>query len=336
MAPVPTTACDASSIPARDNRSSNNSSVDSIRRCGLYINLTVKDPSEAVQRKVGKKIEQCSLPRPIKAIAKRSAPRLAREVATPAAVAGQVSRKLAEKIPRKLAQRGIEADAVPVYHRGPYVVMRITVRRVDVLRFVNSRDVAAVAPAPLTKTSSNSDEPGGEAAVAVPPSHLPAVSSSSPATTLTVAMAFRELWDAVIRRGRRQEVGEARADIGELWPKFLTAVWVLMFALAGSRKKEWLESTVLPLIVQRRIVRSLQDLLDAKLERKRLVADGVVLNETDQCRYFYSQISRLDDDLNDGMKGIGVALPQQPAKQIAETIRSRTVARQILGTSSPN
>jgi hypothetical protein len=297
------------SCSARAETEYNNAFRTYHREEALYINVTVRDHSEAVQRKVEKKIDRSSLPHPIKALAKRSAPRLASEVATPADTALGVSRKLADKIPRKLRERGIRADVVPVYRQGPYVVMKLTVRHVDVLRLVNAVELAT-HPRTLQPTNAGTRD----AAFATPP-------GTKPLDTLTVGAAFQALWSALFQRNDRK--GLSRNS--DVWPKFLTAMWVMVFALAGSRGKNWLETSLIPGIVQRRMVPSLQTMLEGNLERKRLVAEGVVLNEADQCRYFYSHLSRLEDERIEGTKGLRLALPA-PALTPISALRPRIVA----------
>lgn len=235
----------------------------------LYINVTVKDHTAAVKSKVEKKIDKSSLPVPIKAVMHQTAPRIASDLATRKQVAGQLSSKLADKIPRKLANKGITAVLSPVYHQGPYVVMKLTVVHVDVLHLVNHKDQQK-------STATDRTAQGKESGV-IASTDIPA----------TLGEAARLFWDA-LRRERRH----ARAD---LWPKFLTLMWMLLFWLVGPHRRRWVESVALPKLIQRKMVPSLQTMLDLNMERKQLVADGVVLTEAQQCRYFYEHLWELQD-----------------------------------------
>jgi hypothetical protein len=239
----------------------------------LYINVTVKDHTAAVKSKVGKKIDKSSLPHPMKVVMHQTAPRIASDLVTTKQMTGQLSKKLVDKIPRKLANKGITAVVSPVFRQGPFVVLKLNVVHVDVLRLINHKDPKKSKTPDRTAQGKERD---AEVTIVSPPD-VPA----------TLGEAARQFWHAL-----RRERQNAHAD---LWPKFLTVVWMLLFWLIGPHRRRWIESVALPKVIQRRMVPSLQKMLDLNMERKQLVADGVVLTEAEQCRYFFEHHSELHD-----------------------------------------
>jgi hypothetical protein len=268
----------------------------------LYINVTVKDHTAAVKSKVEKKIDKSSLPHPIKVVMHQTAPKMASDFVTTKQMAGQLSNKLVDKIPRKLANKGVTAVLSPVFHRGPFVVLKLNVLHVDVLRLINHD-----ADRPKSSPAAQGKESDADAVAA-------------PALPATLGEAAKQLWDA-LRRQRRC----AKAD---LWPKFLTLVWMLLFWLIGPHRQQWVESVALPKVIQRKMVPSLQTMLDLNMERKHLVADGRVLTEREQCRYFFEHLSELRDAEDSaaptGLLPVVVVAPalKQASKAVISPVRA--------------
>jgi hypothetical protein len=213
----------------------------------LYINVTVIDHSAAVKRKVGKKIEKSSLPKPLKSIASRTAPKIAGDyLVTPKLMATTLVEKLMVKIPRKLSDKGITAEIEPVFQEGPYVVMQLHVHHVDLVKFVVKQNNPTAA-----------------------------------SLTTTPRLAWFDL---------ARTVDENPAQV---WSKLMILFWICLFSLVGTATLSYLESYVVPRIVQSKMEATLQELLDQKLEKKQLEAHGVVLKECNQARYFYSQVAKI-------------------------------------------
>jgi hypothetical protein len=111
-----------------------------IAKSVLYMNIHILDASEAIKRKVKKKVDNSHLPFPFKSLAKRAAPAMISNMMTTARLGKKVSTKLVRKLPAKMKEKGITAVAEEVYREGPYAVFQLQIQHVDALRLAGSRE----------------------------------------------------------------------------------------------------------------------------------------------------------------------------------------------------
>lgn len=59
--------------------------------------------------------------------------------------------------------------------------------------------------------------------------------------------------------------------------------------LMGTNNQQWVEGQYLPKIVQKKLEAAMGEVLSEKLEKRKMVADTLVLNEERQARYFFAR-----------------------------------------------
>lgn len=221
----------------------------------LYLNISVLDPSEAVKHKVGKQIDKSNLPPPLKKFASKAAPKIASDLVTATVVAKQMSGKLCEKIPRKMQEKGMTVIVEPVFQEGPYVVLQLQVHHIDTFKLA--------CPPEIEKHKDLSTMEAVELA---------------PITPSTAWADFRCAWNANDPKRKA---------------KFMVFVWALVFWIIGSSRRKKLEELYFPMLVQSKMDSVMTEMLEQKMEKKKMDAEAIVLSEQKQARYFYAQLQRV-------------------------------------------
>lgn len=80
--------------------------------------LLVHDGKEAVKEKVAKKIGKSNLPAPLKKIAAVHAPQAASDFATPDTMVKMMSKKMRDKLPKKMWEKGLTVEIQEVFRQG--------------------------------------------------------------------------------------------------------------------------------------------------------------------------------------------------------------------------
>ena len=98
----------------------------------LYLNVIIEDPSEAVKAGVSLKVQESSLPPPLK---KRIAERVgnfAADMVTASKAAEKAAPGMCEEMPQKMKEKGLTVHCEPVFQEGPYFVVSMQVLHADV------------------------------------------------------------------------------------------------------------------------------------------------------------------------------------------------------------
>lgn len=302
----------------------------------LYVNIVVLDHKAAVQRKVGTKIDQSSLPLPLKALAHQAAlPKFAGEyLSSPTGTATQASSELAMKLPRQLAIKGLETRVAPVFQKGPYAVMQFQLDRVHVAHLLWNilHQAQKEEEAPGTPGRGPSDDDNDDDAEK-------AGSSSTIRTTTIPEFETQSLSDAWLacsdaaRGVLSSRATHPRAAIRVLALRIALLVWFVLGAVLGERFRAYVETVVLPRVLIRRMPATMQSMIQAKMRTKRLVATGVVLPASEQAHFFYQQLAQMEPT-DKAIPGNGVlgAASSTPAASAAPSsgetgIRVRAAAR---------
>jgi hypothetical protein len=78
----------------------------------------VIDGSEAVKAKVSKKVEKSNLPTPLKKLAAIHAPQAASDFASPEIMAKMMGKKLCDKLPKKMWEKGLTVEMEEIFRQG--------------------------------------------------------------------------------------------------------------------------------------------------------------------------------------------------------------------------
>jgi len=295
-------------------------------RSALYVNITVHDASEAVKKKVHKKLfrSDSRVPLPIRNAAKATATKIAAELATPDAAAKNLEAELCHKMERMLASKGMDAEAAPAFREGPYLVLKLQIRKIDAAQFADpdenvedsdddddseenderrrrcectskTQRLPPIARRKKKKKQQQQDENDasslrGKEIVVAP---TPAVSDETgidrgdtvPAPASTATDA-----DTAGDPSRAWKAFVDSFNMGNPMGKFKVLLWSCLFWLVGPKHRRKIEHELLPKAVQSKMHLQLTTMLRRKLARKGMVADALVLQENQQARYFYEQL----------------------------------------------
>ena len=189
------------------------------------------------------------MPKTLSKAVANRAARAAGGIASPPMIASLLGEKLPQKVIAKMEQKGITVTIDEVFREG-------------VCSMLYSSSVICTEHADLTK----------------PPSKF------SPGPYVVFQIQVIKV-DAVVlanSRGSKKEM-ESRGvfEIGSLIGVGL--------GLIGSNNQQWVEEGYLPMIVQKKLQTSLNEILAEKMEEKNLMAETVVLGESKQSRYFFAK-----------------------------------------------
>lgn len=222
----------------------------------LYINILVLDATHAVKLRVGNKISQSSLPKPLKELAKRTAPKIASEWTSPKVVAQKLSKKLCEKLPQKMNERGMNVKVEEVFREGPYVVLQLQVQHVNLLELIKS-------------IQNNEDEDDG---------NLIDDDDDDAGTT------------------GKSTTKRSDTTCSDLIKTIISVVCSWFFWLIGIEGQFALESYYFPRMIQSKMDRLVAAVLEEKLSDQKMDAVAQVLPESKQARYFYEIISQIKNN----------------------------------------
>mmetsp|Transcript_34043 Transcript_34043/g.67110 ORF Transcript_34043/g.67110 Transcript_34043/m.67110 type:complete len:279 (-) Transcript_34043:40-876(-) len=245
--------------------------------CGdLYL---VVDASAAVREKVLKHaITEKQNISPVKgqvvanAIKQRVVNRLANFAAdkvSPSQIAVRMSNRLVKILPYRMKEIGISIIAEKVFLEGPYFVLELQIKHVDMKKFLEE------APK-LNK--GNEDDDCEEVDL--------------------MAIKESELDDMIREQQTQQSEHDTRkipaTDMGVFSAPsngILEFIGLLFFTLLGMRTF-FFENRCMPVLAQSKIRKSLGDMLNMQFEKKELKIDSATLEEEKQARYFYSQLKK--------------------------------------------
>lgn len=241
-----------------------------------YINLTILDASTAVKNMVRKKMNTGKCPAPTK-LKERVAERVATVAANkvpPSAVAKGMSTKLPKMLMYQLNEKlGLQLAAQTVFVEDAYVVMQFQVQYVDssklLAKLIESQppendDDDSVASAVLDAWIEEQKEAL---------SNLDEISDQPPLAEI---------------------VPVGKAGTAEGWKVMLVNfLEMIITKIIPERARQKIEEERLPAIVQQKITSEMQNMTEQKLAKKSLVADIAVLPETEQARYFFSNLKAI-------------------------------------------
>jgi hypothetical protein len=192
----------------------------------LYINIVLNDCSQAVHNKVKQKVGD-KLPEPLA----EGAAKIASKKVKPSKVAQKMGPKLCQKIPKKMATKGIDVVMEQVFVEKQYLVLQIQVQHVDAVLLEQAQ---REENADLTCNDSDNTERG------------------------IIAMLLE---------------------------------WGLY--LMGAQYQHTLQTQVLPPKIMNVMKFKIKEIMDQKFNQKGLEADVMILQETEQARYFFGQLKEL-------------------------------------------
>ena len=244
----------------------------------LYLNITITDGKEAVQHKVGKEVAKANLPPALKMLASKAAPKIASDLVKGKQLATQLSRKMVHKIPKKLRRAGMLAVVEPVFQEGPYVVLQLQIQSIDAIAMAEK---AHEEPEESDSDSDDEDEDFDDKEDQELLQRLRKDMSSS--SLLEPSKALEDFVTAV----------QDRQSFTQTLIKLLILCCTCFFYLIGSKHQRSLEHDYLPKLIQSKMSTAMTEMLQHKMEQKRMQADAIVLSQDQQARYFYAQLQRV-------------------------------------------
>ena len=240
-----------------------------------YINLTILDASTAVKNMVRMKMNGGKFPAPSK-LKERVAERVATAAANkvpPSAVAKGMSTKLPKILMYKLNEKlGLQLAAQTVFVEDVYVVMQFQVQYVDSSKLL----------AKLKETPPENDDDESVASAVVDAWIEEQKETLSNLDEIPDQLPLAEI------------VTAGEEGTGEGWKTTLVNfLEMIITKIIPDRAKQNLEEERLPAIVQQKITEEMQNMMEQKLAKKSLVADIAVLPETQQARYFFSNLNEV-------------------------------------------
>jgi hypothetical protein len=98
----------------------------------LYVNVVIEDASEAIKTGVAERINESSLPPPLKKRLVKHVGNFAADMVTASLIAEKAAPGMAEDLPLKMKAKGLTVHAEPVFQEGPYFVLMLQILHVDV------------------------------------------------------------------------------------------------------------------------------------------------------------------------------------------------------------
>uniref|UniRef100_A0A7S1GJX8 Uncharacterized protein n=1 Tax=Cyclophora tenuis TaxID=216820 RepID=A0A7S1GJX8_CYCTE len=99
----------------------------------LYVNVYIKDASQAVKSQVEEKISQKRLPGPLKERLAKRAAKVAADLITASKIVEKMAPKMAEEMPIKMKPKGLTVHVGEVFREGPFFVLQLQVVHVDTI-----------------------------------------------------------------------------------------------------------------------------------------------------------------------------------------------------------
>lgn len=263
----------------------------------MYINILVLDATDAVKLRVGNKISKSSLPKPLKELAKRTAPKIASEWTSPKVVSQKLSKKLCEKLPQKMNERGMNVKVEEVFREGPYVVLQLQVQHVNLLELIKS-------------IQNNDEEDDGN--------------------------LIDDDDDDGAGRTESTTTKRYETTCSDLIKTVISVVCSWFFWLIGIEGQFALESYYIPRMIQSKMDRLVAAVLEEKLSDQKMDAVAQVLPESKQARYFFEIISQIKNNtyLRESVEATSSAAAAAAATTTASA--SSSAVSSSISTSSPS
>jgi hypothetical protein len=276
-----------------------------------YINVTIRDASEAVYTKVHTALRRINLVAP-KLLPKLKG-KVANKIATEASKhvpPAQIALVLSDRLPKLLMyimyhKHGMTISAQTVFIEKGYIVIQLQVLHVDAKRLLATQ---------TTTTTPVTTAPASAGAVSVGADIGGTGSSTDEGSVMEpIDMNLVEQWLAEQQQQLLDQAATRRGDSrGSHAPgsksttvamddsssssnsDMLNPQWWMQTALGllPDATKKSLESTTLPELVQTKLTERMQQLLVQQLAHRQLCAETAVLPEEEQARFFFAYLQQ--------------------------------------------
>mmetsp|Transcript_42891 Transcript_42891/g.100655 ORF Transcript_42891/g.100655 Transcript_42891/m.100655 type:complete len:217 (+) Transcript_42891:90-740(+) len=129
----------AVSEPLLDEPQQSNHDPDSFP--SIYLNILVlTGPSQAVlKEKISEKVNEKVKFSVLRTLATRTATKVAKIKVTESVVAEKMAQNIPQMMPEKMAEMGITAEAEEAFRKGAFVVIKLTLKNVDITKVVSMK-----------------------------------------------------------------------------------------------------------------------------------------------------------------------------------------------------
>mmetsp|Transcript_11667 Transcript_11667/g.21223 ORF Transcript_11667/g.21223 Transcript_11667/m.21223 type:complete len:214 (-) Transcript_11667:39-680(-) len=107
----------------------------------MYLNILVQSgPSkEALQEKISEQVNAKVSNKVLRNLATKTAAKVASVKVTQDLVAEKMAQNMPKMMPEKMAEMGMQAEVEEVFRKGAFVVVRITVQQVDIVKAISTK-----------------------------------------------------------------------------------------------------------------------------------------------------------------------------------------------------
>jgi hypothetical protein len=264
-----------------------------------YINVTIRDASEAVYSKVHSALRRINLaPKLLPKLKGKVANKIATEASKHVPPA-QVALALSDRLPKMLMyqmyhKHGMTISAQTVFIEKGYIVIQLQVLHVDAKRLL-----ATQTQQPQYGANNNSNnEPEGGGGVSETESMEPV---DMKLVDQWMAEQQQQLLEAAERKANHSTTNSTTgghmddsSSSSNNSHDLLNPNWWMQTALGmlPETTKKSLESTTLPELVHTKLTERMQALLVSQLAHKQLCAETAVLPEEEQARFFFAYLQQ--------------------------------------------
>jgi hypothetical protein len=252
-----------------------------------YINVTIRDASEAVYSKVHSALRRINLaPKILPKLKGKVANKIATEASKHVPPA-QVALALSDRLPKMLMyqmyhKHGMTISAQTVFIEKGYIVIQLQVLHVDAKRLLATQTQTQ----PHGKINNEQEGGGVSDTESMEPVDMKLVDQ-------WMAEQQQQLLQAAERKDNHSTTGHMD-DSSSNSHDILNPNWWMQTALGllPETTKKSLETTTLPEMVHTKLTERMQALLVQQLANKQLCAETAVLPEEEQARFFFAYLQQ--------------------------------------------